>query len=330
MSQTRDMTPFRPIALPAHPAAFLALAASALAAALLAIPAQAQQTDAERCASLSGQPDVAIKHCTRAIESGKFTGEELAKLHYNRGIEWAGKGEHARAIADYDAAIRIDPKSAEAYFNRGHAWANRGDSDRAISDYSAAIRLNAKDPAALVSRAAEHLLKGDYARASADFEAAVKLDPKGKDTLFGRGRARFYTGDFAGAVTDMEQSYKMDPNIYSALWLYLARKRAGNANAEEMLDAETRSDRAGGWPGPLALLYLGRTDVGSVQAAATDRVAKIQSDQLCEANFYLAHWHLLRNERDSALPLLKQAQAGCPKDFLEYEGAVAELRRLTK
>jgi lipoprotein NlpI len=322
------MTAFSPLAPLAHKGLIFSLVILALAG--VSPAAQAQQTDVERCASLTGQPDLAIKHCTRAIESGKVTGEELARLHYNRGIEWAAKGEHARAIADYDAAIRIDPKSAEAYFNRGHAWAHRGNSDRAIADYGMAIRLNPKDPAALASRAAEWLLKGDYARATADFDTAVKLDPKGKDALFGRGRARFYAGDFADAVTDMEQSFKIEPNIYSALWLYIARKRAGDVNADELLDAETRSDRASGWPGPLALLYLGRTDVASVQAAATDRVSRIQNDQTCEAHFYLAHWHLLRNERESALPLLKQAEAGCPKDFLEYEGAVAELRRLQR
>ena len=321
------MTPISPVAPSAHTARFIVVIAAFLGA---ASAVQAQQTDADRCAALSGQPDLAIKHCTSAIQSGKVQGEELAKLHYNRGIEWAAKGEHARAIADYDAAIRIDPKFAEAYFNRGHAWAHRGDPDRAIADYGASIRLNPKDPAALASRAAEWLLKGEHARAAEDFDAALRLDPKNGGALFGRGRARFYAGDFAGAVSDMEPALKIEPNSYSSLWLYLARKRAGNGDADEKLDVETRADRAAGWPGPLVLFFLGRTDMASVQAAATDRVSKVQSDQLCEANFYLAHWHLLRDERDRALPLLKQAQAGCPKDFLEYEGAVAELRRLQR
>ncbi|MNC90265.1 lipoprotein NlpI [compost metagenome] len=78
------------------------------------------------------------------------------------------------------------------------------------------------------------------------------------------------------------------------------------------------------------MLYLGRTDINSVMAAATDRDAKIQREQRCEANFYVAHWHLIRNNRDLAVALLKDAQADCPKDFMEYEGAVAELRRLGK
>jgi lipoprotein NlpI len=290
--------------------------------------ARAQSTtDAERCVSVTGNPDVAIQHCTRAIESQKFSGEPLARLHFNRGVEWAAKGEFDRAIADYDAAIKLQPRSADTYFNRGNAWANKGDPDRAIADYDAAIKLDPKDAAAYGGRAVEWAVKGDYARAIADYDTAIKLDPKSSSALLGRGRARFYGGDFQRAALDIEQAMKSEPNEYTALWHYLARKRGGAADAEEVLDRDTRATR-GGWPSAVIVLYLGRTDAASVLAAATDPDPKRQRDQRCEAAFYLAHWHLLRDERERALALLKEAQDGCPKDFLEYEGTLAELRRL--
>jgi rhomboid protease GluP len=172
-------------------------------------------------------------------------------------------------------------------------------------------------------------MKGDYARAVAGYDGALKIAPKSADAFLGRGRARFYDGDFQRAASDIAQALKIDPNAYTAIWLYLARRRADTLNAEEMLDSETRSDRSS-WPAPIIMLYLGRTDVGSVQAAAVDTDARRQAEQRCEANFYIAHWHLARGERESALPFLKEAQAGCPRDFLEYEGTVAELRRLQR
>src|SRR5690606_25630034 len=110
----------------------------------------------------------------------------------------------------------------------------------------------------------------------------------------------------------------------------IARKRGSVAHAEELLDNETRTSRAGSWPAPVIVLYLGRTDVDSVLAAATDQDARRQRDQRCEASFYLAQWHLFRNDRERALPLLKEAQSTCARDFLEHEGATAELRRLQK
>jgi lipoprotein NlpI len=122
---------------------------------------------------------------------------------------------------------------------------------------------------------------------------------------------------------------KLEPSSYTALWLYLTRKRAG-IEADELLEQGTADIRGGGWPWPVVVLFLGRTDIDSVMAAATDRDAARQREQRCEANFYVAQWYLLRNDRDRALPLLKEAQSGCPREFLEHEGAVAELRRLTK
>jgi len=305
-----------------------------LLAAIALIAASAAQgqpvSDAERCASISGNPDLAIKHCTLAIESGRYSGANLAKLHYNRGIEWAAKSNYDRAIADYDIAIRLNPRYGDAYYNRGGAWGNKGDHDRAIADYDVAIKLNPKDPAAYNGRGFERVAKGDYAHAIADYGTAIQLNPKSAGALLARGRARYYGGDYPNAASDLEQSLKLDHNNYTALWLYLARKRGEIINAEESLDAETRTSRGGAWPQPVILLFVGRTDPASIVAAATDSDAKKQNEQRCEANFYLAQWHLLRGERERALPLLKEAQSGCTREFLEYEGAVAELRRLQR
>ncbi|MGZ3412712.1 MAG: tetratricopeptide repeat protein, partial [Isosphaeraceae bacterium] len=64
---------------------------------------------------------------------------------YNaRGAIWHIKREYDKAIADYDEAIRIDPKHARAYNNRGLAWYARGDYGKAIADHTEAARLDSK------------------------------------------------------------------------------------------------------------------------------------------------------------------------------------------
>jgi len=306
----------------------LLLAATLLLAAGAATAAEQAPNDAERCAAITNNPDLAIQHCSRAIDSGKFSGESLSRLHFSRAVEYSAKGMHERAIADLDASIKLDPKYADAYSSRGNAWSTRGDSDRAIADFDMALKLSPKDRFVLGSRAFEWTVRGDYARAIADHDTVLQMDPKSAVNVFGRGRAHFYNGDNARAVADLEQAMKLEPNPYTAIWLYLARKRGGT-DAENALDNETREGRSA-WPGQIIVLYLGRTDTNSVMAAATDREAKIQREQRCEANFYVAHWQLLRGNRDQAVTMLKEAQTSCPKDFMEYEGAVAELRRLGK
>jgi lipoprotein NlpI len=307
-------------------------AARGLAALFLlgAAAAAAQgKPDEELCASIANNPDLAIQHCTRAIDSRRFSGMPLARLHYNRGLEHAAKGRADSAIADYDAAIRLAPQYGDAYLARGNARGLKNDSGRAIADFDAALNINPKDRVALGSRAFEWTAKGDYARAIADQDAVIRLDPKSSLAWFGRGRARFYSGDFRQAIADLEEAIRLDPNSYTAIWLYLASKRAG-IDADEQLERGTTDIHGGGWPWPLVVLFLGRTDVDSVMAAATNQNAQRQRDQLCEANFYVAQWRLMKNERDRAVALFKTAQSECPRDFMEHEGAVAELRRLAK
>jgi lipoprotein NlpI len=301
--------------------------AAALLAATSGAWGQVELTDAQLCFAIGGNPDLAILHCTRAIDSGKHSGDALHRLHLARGAEWSAKGEHDRAIADYDAAIRLNPKSADAFHNRGSAWANKGEPDKAIADYDAAIRLDPAESSPYAGRAVEYSIKGDYARASADFDTAIKLDPKAASAFFGRGRVRFYRGEFPAAVADLEQAHKLDPSAYIALWTYLARNRAG-VMGDDALKPYVAAASESVWPAQVIALYLGRAKPEAVVAAADKAPPPRGREQRCEAIFFVAQWHLVRGERERALPLLKDAQASCPKNFMEYEGALAELRRL--
>lgn len=284
-------------------------------------------SDADKCQAITNNPDLAIKHCTAAIDSGKISGGNLAQLYVNRSSEWTGKGNYDQAITDATAALKISPGMHQAHHQRGVAWANKGDFDRAIADFDAALLLKPNDPVVHHARAVEYAVKGDYPRAIADFDAALRLDPKSDDMQFARGRTLFYMSEHARAVNDIEAAFKAQPNTYVAIWLYLARKRGGVADAEELLDRATRALGVG-WPSAVIALYAGRTDPASVTAAATDPDPVRRREFRCEADFYIAHWHLIKDERASALAKLQEVQRACPKNILEYEGAVAELRRL--
>jgi tetratricopeptide (TPR) repeat protein len=58
------------------------------------------------------------------------------------GDAYSGKGEHDRAIADYDQAISLDPKFVLAWNGRGNAHAGEGDYDSAIADFDEALKLD--------------------------------------------------------------------------------------------------------------------------------------------------------------------------------------------
>ena len=280
-----------------------------------------------QCGGVTGNPELAIKVCTRLIEFAGLDRPELAKAYYTRGAEWASQGNHDRAISDFGMAVELDPKLAGAYYNRALSWSEKNEPDRAIADYGRALQLSPGDARAHIGRAVELSVKGDYKRAIADYDEAIRLDPQNMMGYFGRGRARYYAGDFMAAASDFVRAHRMDASIYTALWIFLARKRADIAG-EKTLAQEAGTSGAGEWPSPIVGLYLGSMTPEAVQKAAVHQDAARHREQRCEASFYIAQWHILRGNRDAASTLLRDAASTCPSTFAEHEGAIAELRRV--
>jgi tetratricopeptide (TPR) repeat protein len=131
--------------------------------------------DADRCVNAAGREGIAA--CDRVIASGKIGGSGLAFAYYNRGIARLEMGEYDRAIADFDASIRLDPTSASTFNNRGSAWYAKGDPDRAITDFDKVIQLDPNYAFAYNNRGEVWKDKGDFNRAIADYGKAIGLDP---------------------------------------------------------------------------------------------------------------------------------------------------------
>ncbi len=257
--------------------------------------------DAERCATApvaTTSNDESIAACTRAIMSGQLSAADLAITFSNRGNHWQEKGKYDRAIADFNAALRLNPQLAEAYNNRGGAWHSKGEDDRAIVDFNAALRLN----------------------------------PQHVRTYLNRGATRFDQGQFVSAAADFSTLLRLNPSdAYAVIWGYFAQSRAGHRVAvTSELEADAARVNKAKWPAPVIGLLAGTKDVDGVLKAATDGDQRKQREQMCEAAFYVGEWHLLQGRRPEARASLEQAERDCPKSFLEYASASAELKRLSQ
>jgi lipoprotein NlpI len=105
------------------------------------------------------------------------------------------------------------------------------------------------------------------------------------------------------------------------IWRYLARERAGE-NAREELEANASRLKSADWPYPVVELYLGRRSPADLLSAVSG------PDERCEAQFYIGEWDLLGGNNTAAAAALQIAADTCSKDFDEYTGALAELKRL--
>jgi lipoprotein NlpI len=260
-------------------------------------PLQAQSDDAKNCAATTERNDfdLAIDHCTAALQSGQLLDQDLAVIFNNRGLAYYNKKDYDQAIRDYDRAIGLQPNHSPAF----------------------------------VRRATTYQEKRQYERALADYEAATQVDPK-----FASERPKaflfFYLGHMTQSAEMFEQHIKSNPDdAWVILFRYLVEAKIGNslAAARDLeVDATKLKERR--WPSPIIDFHLGRIDEKAMFAAANDSDPKIKNEKTCAANFHAGESRLFRAQVSAAIPLLRAAAKDCPSHFYESHGASTELKRL--
>jgi len=150
------------------------------------------------------------------------------------------------------------------------------------------------------------------------------------DAIRYRGNASFFLGRFDAAAEDYLHSLKLGPDdLYTSLWLFMAREYAGQDGLPELTRVAERLDLFY-WPGPLANLFLGRTDVRATLEAARDPFLDLQgqNEQACEAYYYAGQYALLNGDRETAIRLFRESVKTGVTNFIEYDAARLALERL--
>ena len=168
------------------------------------------------CADRGASSDERIAACTNILRSNLSNPHNLAVTFRNRGIAFGMKGDHDRALADFDQAIALEPSFAPGYNLRSIARRNKGDLDRALADADTAIRLDARFAPAWASRGAAYLRKSNLDHALADFNEALRLDPGLAAAHDGRGVVFLRKDDLDHALGDLDEAIWLDPKLASA------------------------------------------------------------------------------------------------------------------
>jgi tetratricopeptide (TPR) repeat protein len=253
-----------------------------VAALLTVVPlsAQAEVSDAER-RQCTGEgvviaPEVRIANCTALIEDGKVPAAELFHPVNSRGVAWYEKGDFDRAIADFSAAVELNPKYADGFYNRGIAWSAKGDLARAIADFSAAIRIEPRHARAFNNRGDLLDRTGAFDRAIADYDAAIRIKPDYAVAYLNRGNAWLHKRDIDRALSDYSEAIRLRPDFAAA---FVARGHAwvGKGNFDRAIADLDRAIRID--PG-LPLAYRNRGNAwrmkGDLDSAIADYDAAIR------------------------------------------------------
>jgi lipoprotein NlpI len=236
----------------------------------------------------------AVELLTGVLASPGLTTEARAEALADRGFAYDNNGQYDYAIRDYNAVISLEPNAWPIYFRRGLVYREKGEFEQALADMDRAMT-----PAA--------------------------HPPEGAAFLYGdRGVTQFALGHFAAAAADFAHVRAIDlTDQYAALWLSLTLSRAGNAAMPEPGKSDPQE-----WPAPLIALYKGNMDPAQVQAVAGQSSEATRDIQICEADFFIAEYELLKGNASAAQPILLRVEHTCSPRLGVYAGAVGELNRV--
>ncbi|MEW6470098.1 MAG: tetratricopeptide repeat protein [Bacteroidota bacterium] len=161
------------------------------------------------------------------IESAELLTDrpDLAKPYYYRGMCYLGLGNKTNASKDFDMAISILPKYADAMYERASLKMQEGKKDEACIEMRAAADLGsekAKDAfednfcwSASMNYVKEGTTKlnlAQYDAAIIDFNLAIKLSPDSAGIYIKRGQCWYGLGKFDKAILDFTKAISLDEN----------------------------------------------------------------------------------------------------------------------
>ncbi|GLH79021.1 hypothetical protein SSBR45G_39300 [Bradyrhizobium sp. SSBR45G] len=226
-------------------------------------------------------------------------------------------------IAEFTKVIErskpATPQVLKARFARAAAYLRKGDVDHAIDDYKLVIQQSSADLLAAFNHAAPHLHQSEPPPTSA-------RDDLRSQAHRALGIASFQAGLLEQSQDEFRRLSEMDPqNAEAALWLDLARRRAGLPS--DLADRAKRLDMRK-WPAPIVRLFLGQETTEAVLAAANRDDPAMRTARRCEASFFAGELMLEQSRETDAMRLIDRALAECSWTSPERSVAEAEARVL--
>ena len=264
-----------------------------------------------------GDADQAIADYTEAIRAAP--NDPL--LHANRAQAHVNKKEYDQATADYTEAIRLDPGEPKWVNARGVVYADhKGDAARAIEDYSAALRLNPEYGVAYYNRGLLRHRRGDLAAALADLTEAVRL-LQFAAACNERGEVYKEQGAYDKAVADFTEAIRLNPSYVGAYW-NRARTYGLQGKHEQAL-AEYTHLLAIAPPSDAPALYENRGEVyaarGEYDRAVADYTAALRLDPKYATAYRVRGAAFAdKGEGEQAVADLDEALRLDPKDVRAY------------
>jgi tetratricopeptide (TPR) repeat protein len=135
-----------------------------------------------------------------------------------RSVYRLAHNDRAGARDDAEMALKLNPETFHALIVRGQLHGQDGKFDDAIADFVAALRLNPKHPVPWARLSQAYLSKKEYRQAVVDATQAIELRQRPTDALECRAAAYVNLGEYEKALKDFDVAISRRP-AYAPLLL---------------------------------------------------------------------------------------------------------------
>ena len=228
-----------------------------------------------------------------------------ARAHWLAARKHDDAGAHDQAVAEFSAAIDLEPDIPKYYLARSRARDLLGDHPQALEDLDAAIDLIPADPVPWQRRGEFHYAHGRYDAAIDDFNKAVGRRPECEYAYFHRARAFVALEQFQFAIDDLIRATRYRPfwpgYEAAAILLHVARGRMGDDGRQELTNfLNGRVSSLDTWVVPTIEMYIGEMTPQECLAEAANDDERINDHQLCNANFHIGQHYLIAGDTSKA------------------------------
>jgi lipoprotein NlpI len=241
------------------------------------------------------QDEVKLLRLNQLIADHEGGNKQEALLFYERGIIYDRMGLNAHSRYDFTQSINRDPEFPDAYNSFG-------------------VYL---------------LLAQSYDEAFDAFDAAIELSSDNMHySYLHRAIGLYQVKRYSLASDDINKFYSMDKSDpYRTLWRYIIDSKIDPLKALLTLKNEhvENGNNRYGWT--LVDVIAERTSESQFFTNVGKGINsnKEMAQRLCEAYFYLGHWHKLAGNLDKAIYYFKLTTTTNIHEFIEYKYALMEL-----
>lgn len=157
-----------------------------------------------------GMIDKAKEELKGAIELSSYSEAEL--FHNQLGLAYKEQGFLDEAIKEYEAALRINPKTIQSLINLGNACYSKGWYDKAIQTYFKAFEIDPNNVDAHNNLANAYYQKRMFIQAINEYKKALSIDPNYIDAYNNLGSVYFIAGMRLEAKAEFQKVIQFAPN----------------------------------------------------------------------------------------------------------------------